>query len=158
MKKSISLTESKLKRIIKESVKAILKENNQNDLLNNTINILRNDKSIFEVDDIQTSLTSAFENTNSNKIKGTIPSSILYAGFIHIGDKSFCLPLTQTMRGSLKRCDYYKDLINFNELACLYNNENDDEYILATIDCVFEDEDGVVVDTMLVDSGFGWYD
>ena len=41
------------------------KENNQNDLLNNTINTLRNDKSVFEVDDIQTSLTSAFENTNS---------------------------------------------------------------------------------------------
>ena len=71
MKKSIRLTESNLKRIIKESVKAILKENNQNDLLNNTINTLRNDKSV------------AFENTNSNKIKGTIPSSTVYENIRH---------------------------------------------------------------------------
>lgn len=158
MKKSIRLTESKLNKIIKESVKKIIKEETQDDILNNTINILKNDTTIFEVDSIQTSLTAAFENTKSNKFKGTIPSSILYAGFIHIGDKSFCLPLTRTMRGSLKRTDYCKNLINFDELARLYNNENDEEYILATIECVFEDEDGVVVDTMLVDSGFGWYD
>lgn len=152
-----NLTEFKLNKIIKESIKKIIKEDNQDNILNNAINILRNDGSVFEIDDIHTTLTSAFENMKSNKINGTIPSDIIYAGFIQLGDKSFCLPLARTMRGSLKRANYYKDLINFNELARLYNDEID-EYISASITCVFEGEDGVEVDDVLVDYGFGWYD
>lgn len=153
-----NLTEFKLNKIIKESIKKIIKEDNQDDILNNAINILRNDGSVFEIDDIHTTLTSAFENMKSGKFKGVISSPEIYAGVICLGDNCFCLPLAQTMKGSLKRSDYYKELINFDELARLYNNENDDEYILATIECAFENEYGVDVDTMLVDNGFGWYD
>ena len=152
-----NLTESKLNKIIKESVKKIIKEETQDDILNKAINILNNDGSVFEMDNIIASLTSVFKNMKSNKFKGTIPSDIIYAGFIQLGDKSFCLPLARTMRGSLKRANYYKDLINFNELARLYNDEID-EYISASITCVFEGEDGVEVDDVLVDYGFGWYD
>lgn len=134
-KQIIRLTESDLHNIIKESVKSILSEN-------------------YGIEDGY----NDYDDDNDD----TINENALYDWHIYIYEDEYHSDIKfNSEEEAIADCDKKLEELNFYQLAKENDNNIGDENIVALINVYFEepiDDYGDESDTVLVNSGFGWYD
>lgn len=138
-KKLVRLTESDLHKIIKESVKKVIRESNWGRMDgSNPMNSFNNEDS--------------FDDEMEMNPEG------LFKWSIYIFDKEIhSQRIFHSMDEAEADCSKKMNEINFDSLCQKHNNDDDfEENVMAQIDLV--SEDGEVIDTMLINSGFGWYE
>ena len=136
-KQIIRLTESDLHNIIKESVKSILSEN-------------------YGIEDEY----NDYDDDNDD----TINEDALYDWHIYIYEDEYHSDIKfNSEEEAIADCDKKLEELNFYQLA--KENDNDgDENVVALINVYFSDPISDIddyddeSDTVLVNSGFGWYD
>ena len=148
MKQKIKLTENDLHRIIKESVKQVLKENETSHELHNLHRflVMAAHSPIESIDDYEKRDGAYFWTVNVR------------------GDIVYSPELYETPKAAAQACSKVLDRCNFNHIASKYNElaTNESEEIVACVEGMwlddYDDDEYYDIDTMLTNYGSGWMD
>ena len=146
----IKLTEDKIRQIVRESLKKILKEGNEQEYSWDEYYDEDEDNGEYDDDYDEEEYYKNWPPQNDTPYKWSIK---IFDKEVE-SEKSF-----RTVRQAEKDCNKYLKINKFYDTVKKYNPNldfDDDENIYA---CVYlADSNGECIDTMLVNYGWGWYD